>query len=82
MNIEDFLCILLFECLDIEGIDDMSPRVPCHFITRSYKHKEHPLMGKYSLVERRMVLPYDIIEGQYVVKGYLSCLSLFLFLSI
>ena len=39
-------------------------------------------MGKYSLVERRMVLPYDIIEGQNVVMGNLSCLSLFLFLYI
>ena len=39
-------------------------------------------MGKYSLVERRMVLPYDTIEGKNVVTGNLSCLSLFLFLSI
>ena len=29
----------------------------------------HPLMGKYSLVELRMVIPYDTIEGQYVVTG-------------
>ena len=39
-------------------------------------------MGEYSLVERRMVIPYDNIEEQYVVMGDLSCLSLFLFLSI
>ena len=26
-------------------------------------------MGKYSLVERRMLLPYDNIEGKNVVKG-------------
>ena len=67
---------------DIEGIDDMSPRVSWHFMTRSYKRKEHPFMGKYSIVERRMVLPYDNIEGQNIVTGDLSCLSLFLFLSI
>ena len=39
-------------------------------------------MGKYLLVEHRMVLPYDTIEGQNVVTGDLSCLSLLLFLSI
>ena len=39
-------------------------------------------MEKYSLVEHRMVIPYDNIEEQYVVMEYLSCLSLFLFLSI
>ena len=39
-------------------------------------------MGKYSLVERHMLIPYNTIEGQYVVTGDLSCLSLFLFLSI
>ena len=39
-------------------------------------------MGKCLLVERRMVLPYDTIEGQNVVTGNLSCLLLFLFLSI
>ena len=32
-------------------------------------------MGKYSLVERRMVIPYDAIEVQYLVTGNLSCLS-------
>ena len=36
-------------------------------------------MRKYSLVEHRMVLPYDTIEGQNVVTGNLSYLSLFLF---
>ena len=35
-------------------------------------------MGKYSPVERRMVILYDTIEGKYVVTGNLSCLSLFL----
>ena len=39
-------------------------------------------MGNYSLVEHRMVLPYDTIEGQNVVTGDLSYMSLFLFLSI
>ena len=39
-------------------------------------------MEKYSLVEHRMVKLYDTIEEQYVVKGNLSCLSLFLSLSI
>ena len=39
-------------------------------------------MGKYSLVERRMVIPYDTIEGKYVVAGNLSYLSLLLLLSI
>ena len=82
MNFEDVPWILLFEFRDIEGIADMSPRVLWHFMTRSYKRKEHPLLGKYSLVERRMLLPYDTIEGQNVVTVNLSCLSLFLFLSI
>ena len=36
-------------------------------------------MGKYLLVERDMVIPYDNIEGQNVVTSNLSCLSLFLF---
>ena len=39
-------------------------------------------MGNNSLVERRMVLLYDIIEGQNVVTGNLSCHSLILFLYI
>ena len=64
MNVEDVLCILLFECRDIEVIADMSPRVSRHFMTRSYKRKEHPLMGKYSLVERHVVLQYNNIEGK------------------
>ena len=66
--------ILSFECRDIEGIADMSSRVLWHFMTRYYKYKEHPLMEKYSLVERRMVIPYDTIEGKNVVTGNLSCL--------
>ena len=82
MNVEDIPFILLFEYRDIEGIADMSPRVSWHFMTWSYKRKEHPLMGKYSLVEHRMVLPYNAIEGKNVVTGDLSCMSLFLFLSI
>ena len=39
-------------------------------------------MGKYSLMEPRMVIPYYNIEEKYAVTGNLSCLSLFLFLSI
>ena len=39
-------------------------------------------MVKYSLVELLMVIPYNNIEGKNVVRGDLSCLSLFLFLSI
>ena len=39
-------------------------------------------MGNYSLVEHHVVIPYDTIEEQYVVTVNLSCLSLFLFLSI
>ena len=39
-------------------------------------------MGKYSLVESRMVIPYDTIEVKYLVKVDLSFMSLFLFLSI
>ena len=53
-----------------------------HFMTRSYKCKDHPLMGKYSLVEQRIVIPYDTSEGKNVVTGNLPCLSLFFFLSI
>ena len=62
MNVEDVLWVLLFEFRDIEGITDMSPRVSWHFMTQLYKCKEYPLMGKYSLIERHMVLPYDTIE--------------------
>ena len=39
-------------------------------------------MGNYLLVESRMVIPYDTIERKNLVTGNLSCLSLFLFLSI
>ena len=38
-------------------------------------------MGKYSLLEHHMVIPYGTIEEKYLVTGNLSCLSLFLFLS-
>ena len=82
MNVEDFVCILSLECQDIEGIADISPRVLRHFMTCSYKRKEHTMMGKYSLVEHRIVLLYDTIEGKNVVTGNLSYQSLFLFLSI
>ena len=82
MNFEDVPWILLFVCQEIEGIASMSPRVSLHFMTQFYKRKEHPLMVKYSLVELRVVLPYDTIEGQNVVTGNLSCLSLLLFVSI
>ena len=34
----------------IEGISDMSARVSLHFMAISYKYKEYPLMGKYSVV--------------------------------
>ena len=73
---------LLFECHDIEDISDMSSRVLWNFMTPSYKCREHPLMGKYSLVETHMVIQYNTIEEQYVVMVNLSCLSLFLLLSI
>ena len=39
-------------------------------------------MGKYSLVELRVVILYNTIEGQNVATGNLSCLSLLLLLSI
>ena len=39
-------------------------------------------MGKYSLVELRMVIPYDTVEEECVVTDNLSCMSLFLFLYI
>ena len=66
--------ILSFERQDIEGIADMSSLVSWHFMTRLYKCKEHPLIGKYPLVERRMVVQYDTIEGKNVVTGNLFCL--------
>ena len=81
-TLKTFPGILFLECRDIESISDMSSRVLWHFMTRSYKCKEHPLTGEYSLVERRMVIPHDTIEGKNVVTGDLSSLSLFLFLSI
>ena len=82
MNVEDVPCILLFKYRDIEGIADILPYVSWRFMTRLYKRKEHHFMGKYSLVEHRMVLLYNTIEGKNTVTGNLSCLSLFLFLSI
>ena len=39
-------------------------------------------MGKYSPVERLMLIPYNTIEGKYVVTGNLSFLSIFLLLYI
>ena len=82
MNVEDAPWYIVFQIPVIGGIYDMSARVLWHFMTRSYKCREHPLMRKYSLVKRHMVIPYNTIEVQYVVTGYLTCLSLFLFLSI
>ena len=54
--------ILLLECQDIEGVSDISSRVLRHFMKKLYKCKEHTLVGKYSLVERRMIITYDTIE--------------------
>ena len=31
-------------------------------------------MGNYSLVERRMLIPYDTVEGKHLVTVNLSCL--------
>ena len=45
-------------------------------MTRSYKYKEHLLIGNYSLVERLMVILYNNIEGKYVVISHLSRLSI------
>ena len=81
-TLKTFPGILSFEYQYIEVIAEISSRVLWHFMTQSYYCKEHPSMGKYSLVENRMVIPYDTIEGQYVVTGNISCLSLFFFLSI
>ena len=39
--------------------------------------KEYYLIGKHSFVERYMVIPQNNIEGQIVVTGNISCLSLF-----
>ena len=81
-TLKTFPGMWLSECQDIEGIYDMSARILWHSMTRLYKCKEHPLMGKYSLVELHMLIPYNTIEGQYVVTGDLSCLSLLFFLFI
>ena len=51
-------------------------------MTRSYKCKKHPFMEKCLIIERRMLLLHNNIEGQYVVTGNLSFLSIFFFLSI
>ena len=61
-TLKTFPGILSFECQYIEGISDMSFRVLWQNMARSYKCKEHPLMGNYSLVERHMVILYDPIE--------------------
>ena len=81
-KLKTFPGILLFECQEIEDISDISYCVSWQFITRLYKCKEYSLMGKYSLVELRVVIQYNTIEEQYIVTGDLSCLSLFLFLYI
>ena len=77
-TLKTFRGILSFKLQYIEYIYDMSSRVLWHFMTRSYKFKEHPFMEKYSLAERHMLIPYNTIEEQYLVMGNLSCLSLFL----
>ena len=43
---------------------------------------EYSLIGKYSIVGCHTLILYDIIDGIYVETGNLSCLSLFLLLSI
>ena len=45
------------------------------------KMSEYSLMGKYSLVGFRTLILYDIIDERYVETVNLSCLSLFLILS-
>ena len=74
-TLKTFPGILLLECQDIEGITDISSRVLWHFMTISYECKEHTLIRKYSLVQHRMVIPFNTIEEQYKVTGNLSCLS-------
>ena len=77
-----FTGILSSECQEIEGIDYMSAHLLWHFITQLYKSMEYSLMGKYSLIELYMVIPYNNIKVQYVVTADLSCMSLFLFFPI
>ena len=62
-TLNTFPGMLSSECQYIEGISDMSARVSWHFMAWSYKYKERPLMVNYSLLERRMVIPYDTIEN-------------------
>ena len=81
-TLKTFPGILSFEYRVIDDIADMSSCVLWHFMTKLYECKEHPLMGKYSLVEHRMMIPYDTIEGKNLKTGNLSYLSTFLFLSI
>ena len=73
-TLKTFPGMLSFECQDIEGIANISSRVSWHFMTRPCKCKEDPLMGKYSLVEPRMVIPYNTIEDP-VCRFSCSCLS-------
>ena len=81
-TVKMFPGILSLEFWDIEGFSEISSCLSWHFMTLLYKFKEHPVMRNYSLVERCMVIPYDTIGGKNIVTGNLSCLSLFLFLSI
>ena len=60
-TLKTFPGILSFECWDVNGIADMSSHISWHFMTRSYECKEHPLMVNYSLVEIRMVIPYNTV---------------------
>ena len=43
---------------------------------------EYSLMAKYSLLVWHALMPYSIIDRRYIDTGNLSCLSLFLFVSI
>ena len=58
-------------CLNVRPFSDMI-----------VKMSEHSLMGKYSLVGCCTLIMYNIIDRIYVVTGNISCLSLFLLLSI
>ena len=71
---------------------DTLTRMLKKFVTCSYKCQnirdmiikisEYSLMCKYSLVVCRTLILYDIIDGRYVKTDNLSCLLLFLLLSI
>ena len=68
MKVEDVPWNIFFWMSGHEGIADISARVLWHFMTRSYKCKEHPLIGNYSLVERHIIVEICPVTRWWAVQ--------------